>query len=307
MRAATRAYRSRMAGQRVLGQHLERPLPFDRPVRQFARRAGQELRPGHAVGQGEGHHRRAVDHEPQPGLLAGRDVLEHPAQAERAHGGALPRLGVGQVAHRGGQRGAGRRRAPGAGRSARRRAWWAARSGRSRSSVPSGRRSVPVHARRRSGQFLSATRGRMRSMPTTSARLLALLSLLQARRDWPGAVLGRTARGERADRAPRRRPAARAGLPDRRRQGSGRRLPAGRRGGAAAAALRRRAGRGAHRGVADRGDHRDRHRGVGRAGADHGPAGHAGAAAPPRRRPAGGRGGEVRRRGPAPGRAGPCW
>lgn len=33
---------------------------------------------------------------------------------------------------------------------------------------------------------MAATRGTMGGMPTTSARLLALLSLLQARRDWPG-------------------------------------------------------------------------------------------------------------------------
>jgi len=35
-------------------------------------------------------------------------------------------------------------------------------------------------------------------MPTTSSRLLTLLSLLQARRDWPGAVLA-----ERLDVSPR--------------------------------------------------------------------------------------------------------
>src|SRR5256885_16770226 len=38
----------------------------------------------------------------------------------------------------------------------------------------------------------------MRNMPKTSARLLALLSLLQARRDWPGALLA-----ERLEVSPR--------------------------------------------------------------------------------------------------------
>ncbi|SEG83214.1 Predicted DNA-binding transcriptional regulator YafY, contains an HTH and WYL domains [Saccharopolyspora kobensis] len=36
---------------------------------------------------------------------------------------------------------------------------------------------------------MSSSTGSMEDMPKTSARLLALLSLLQARRDWPGAVL----------------------------------------------------------------------------------------------------------------------
>jgi predicted DNA-binding transcriptional regulator YafY len=39
------------------------------------------------------------------------------------------------------------------------------------------------------GQLLSAIRAKLGGMLETSARLLALLSLLQARRDWPGAVL----------------------------------------------------------------------------------------------------------------------
>src|SRR5688572_2311657 len=38
-------------------------------------------------------------------------------------------------------------------------------------------------------QDVSPSSGIMTSMPKTSARLLALLSLLQARRDWPGALL----------------------------------------------------------------------------------------------------------------------
>src|SRR6266705_1933760 len=45
------------------------------------------------------------------------------------------------------------------------------------------------HSRRGSGQVVSSSRGIMGIMPKTSARLLALLSLLQARRDWPGALL----------------------------------------------------------------------------------------------------------------------
>lgn len=36
---------------------------------------------------------------------------------------------------------------------------------------------------------MSASRGSMKGMPKTSARLLSLLSLLQARRDWPGGLL----------------------------------------------------------------------------------------------------------------------
>src|SRR5689334_3409625 len=40
-----------------------------------------------------------------------------------------------------------------------------------------------------SGQDVSATTGRLEFVPKTSARLLALLSLLQARRDWPGLLL----------------------------------------------------------------------------------------------------------------------
>lgn len=45
---------------------------------------------------------------------------------------------------------------------------------------------------------MSATPGTMDAMPKTSARLLSLLSLLQARRDWPGALLA-----ERLDVTPR--------------------------------------------------------------------------------------------------------
>ena len=36
---------------------------------------------------------------------------------------------------------------------------------------------------------MAPTAGRISLMPKTSARLLALLSLLQSRRDWPGGVL----------------------------------------------------------------------------------------------------------------------
>ncbi|BFO17886.1 hypothetical protein SHKM778_42740 [Streptomyces sp. KM77-8] len=36
---------------------------------------------------------------------------------------------------------------------------------------------------------MSSSPGRIEGMPKTSARLLSLLSLLQARRDWPGALL----------------------------------------------------------------------------------------------------------------------
>ena len=40
-------------------------------------------------------------------------------------------------------------------------------------------------------------------VPTTSARLLALLSLLQTRRDWPGTVLADRLAVSTAHRAPR--------------------------------------------------------------------------------------------------------
>jgi len=45
---------------------------------------------------------------------------------------------------------------------------------------------------------VASTRGIMENMPKTSARLLSMLSLLQARRDWPGALLA-----ERLDVSPR--------------------------------------------------------------------------------------------------------
>src|SRR6185312_16188495 len=48
---------------------------------------------------------------------------------------------------------------------------------------------VRTEPARRSGQFLSATRCDPEDMSTPSSRLLSLLSLLQARRDWPGGVL----------------------------------------------------------------------------------------------------------------------
>ena len=74
------------------------------------------------------------------------------------------------------------------------------------------------------------------------SRLLALLSLLQARRDWPGPLLAERLERQPAHRPPRRRPPARARLPHPRDQGPGRRVPARRRRRAAAAAVRRRAG-----------------------------------------------------------------
>src|SRR5690349_772429 len=50
------------------------------------------------------------------------------------------------------------------------------------------------HSVSSSGQGTSASRGTMEDVPTasstaTSGRLLSLLSLLQVRRDWPGALL----------------------------------------------------------------------------------------------------------------------
>jgi predicted DNA-binding transcriptional regulator YafY len=46
-----------------------------------------------------------------------------------------------------------------------------------------------MHSGSDRGQFLSATGGNIRGVARTSARLLSLLSLLQARRDWPGPLL----------------------------------------------------------------------------------------------------------------------
>ena len=121
-------------------------------------------------------------------------------------------------------------------------------------------------------------------MPKTSGRLLALLSLLQARRDWPGALLAErlevSARTVRRDVDRLRElgyPIATTKGPD-----GGYRLGRGR--GAAAAAVRRRAG-GRPRGRAPDGDRR-RDRGSRGPGPAHGPAGDAGPAAPPRRRAA---------------------
>ena len=54
------------------------------------------------------------------------------------------------------------------------------------------------HSRSRSGQGVAASGGTMETMQKTSARLLSLLSLLQARRDWSGALLA-----ERLDISPR--------------------------------------------------------------------------------------------------------
>ena len=99
-------------------------------------------------------------------------------------------------------------------------------------------------------------------MTETSGRLLELLSLLQARRDWPGAELADRLGRVRADDPPRRRAAARARLPRGLADRPGRRLPASRRDRDAAAAARRRGGdrdrrRPAHR----RARLRDRNRG----------------------------------------------
>jgi predicted DNA-binding transcriptional regulator YafY len=58
----------------------------------------------------------------------------------------------------------------------------------------------PVRAQAlvRRGQLLTPSRGIIGAVPHTSARLLSLLSLLQARRDWPGSLLA-----ERLDVSPR--------------------------------------------------------------------------------------------------------
>ena len=94
-------------------------------------------------------------------------------------------------------------------------------------------------------------------MADTSARMLALLGLLQARSDWSGAELAAAAPGHRPHRPQRHRPAARARLPGRRGPRPGRPLPARGRHQAAAAAARRRRG-GGRRGRAARRHRRSR-------------------------------------------------
>ena len=158
------------------------------------------------------------------------------------------------------------------------------------------------------GQDLSSISASMRlGMTTTSGRLLQLLSLLQARRDWPGAELAERLGVSGPHHPPRRRPAARARLPGGLAHRPGRRLPAARRDRDAAAAARRRGGdrdrrRPAHR----RARLGDRHRGDRGARAGQARAGPARAPAPPRQRaglgddqPAGRR---PDRRSPAPDR-----
>ena len=126
-------------------------------------------------------------------------------------------------------------------------------------------------------------------MSETASRLLQLLSLLQARRDWAGEELADRLERLREDGPARRRPTARAGLSGRVGDRAGGRLPAARRKRAAAAAARRRGGdrdrgraqhRGARVGDRDRGDRGARAREA-RAGASRAPAQ---ARARPRRR-----------------------
>ena len=121
----------------------------------------------------------------------------------------------------------------------------------------------------------------------TSARLLHLLSLLQSRREWAGRRPRRPPRGRAADGAPRRRPAARPRLSDRRHARRRGRVPAGR-GRRAPAAAARRGGGGRGRGrAARRGERgRDRDRGDLGARARQARAGPPHAPAPPRRRAA---------------------
>ena len=66
----------------------------------------------------------------------------------------------------------------------------------------------------------------MQAVANTSGRLLDLLSLLQARRDWPGDDAGRAARRLGPHDPPRHRAAARARVPRRVGDRAGRRLPA---------------------------------------------------------------------------------
>ena len=94
----------------------------------------------------------------------------------------------------------------------------------------------------------------------SSARLLALLGLLQSRTVWTGSELAERLGVSAAYGAQRHRPAAPARLSGRRRTRPGRALPARRRRQAAAAAARRRGGGGDHR-RARRGDRDRRDRG----------------------------------------------
>ena len=119
-------------------------------------------------------------------------------------------------------------------------------------------------------------------MTDPTARALRLLSLLQTYKFWSGDELAARARGQPADAAPRRRPAARAGLSRRRDTRRHRRVPArGRRAPPSPAARRRRSGRDRGR-PARRGRRVDRgHRGNVGARARQARAGPARSVAPP--------------------------
>ena len=119
--------------------------------------------------------------------------------------------------------------------------------------------SIRIHC----GQLLTAWSGIVSlTMIETSARLLALLSLLQMRREWAGSGARRSARGGPADDPPRHRQAALARLSDRVRPRGGRGLPPRLRRPAAAAPARGRRGRRRRRRLAHRGGGVDRrHRG----------------------------------------------
>ena len=99
---------------------------------------------------------------------------------------------------------------------------------------------------------------------TTSARLLALLGLLQSRPELDRSRAGRAAGGDRAHHPQRHRAAAGPGLPGARRSRPRGRLPVGRLRAAAAPAALRRRGRGRRRGA----DRRRGERGPGRAHPD---------------------------------------
>ena len=80
---------------------------LDHPLWKLAGRAGGDVGPGDALGQGEGHGRRPVDDKAQPLLLDGRDVLDQSAEAQLAGGRGGGGLLVGEPLHSAAQGGAG--------------------------------------------------------------------------------------------------------------------------------------------------------------------------------------------------------
>jgi len=85
------------ARERLARQHRELELALGHPRRQLLCGPGHEVGPGHAVGQLVAHGRRALEHEAHPSLLDRGDVLDEPAEAERAGRRAQTGLLVGEA------------------------------------------------------------------------------------------------------------------------------------------------------------------------------------------------------------------